>query len=241
MSYNYGPRYQDLVRQMQQGGATAVKAAKEARKSRGYMSPVNVSMIEDEDEDSATSLNTKLIKRFKDVRDNNESLISAKKSKLIEGIDTPITKVSFSGQSDNLVSFVASFEKFSATPYDDFKQTSIGYGSKATSKDQKLTETEAKNLLKRDLANARNIVLKMKKDSGYDWSKNQVDALTSFTHNLGAGNFRKLTEDGTRGDEEISDMLLEYKYAGGKVREGLIKRREAELKLFNEGYTNEDN
>ena len=241
MSYNYGPRYQDLVQQMQQGGATAVKAAKEARKSRGYMSPVNVSMIEDEDEDSATSLNTKLIKRFKDVRDNNESLISAKKSKLIEGIDTPITKVSFSGQSDNLVSFVASFEKFSATPYDDFKQTSIGYGSKATSKDQKLTETEAKNLLKRDLANARNIVLKMKKDSGYDWSKNQVDALTSFTHNLGAGNFRKLTEDGTRGDEEISDMLLEYKYAGGKVREGLIKRREAELKLFNEGYTNEDN
>ena len=241
MSYNYGPRYQDLVQQMQQGGATAVKAAKEARKSRGYMSPINVSMIEDEDEDSATSLNTKLIKRFKDVRDNNESLISAKKSKLIEGIDTPITKVSFSGQSDNLVSFVASFEKFSATPYDDFKQTSIGYGSKATSKDQKLTETEAKNLLKRDLANARNIVLKMKKDSGYDWSKNQVDALTSFTHNLGAGNFRKLTEDGTRGDEEISDMLLEYKYAGGKVREGLIKRREAELKLFNEGYTNEDN
>ena len=241
MSYNYGPRYQDLVQQMQQGGATAVKAAKEARKSRGYMSPVNVSMIEDEDEDSATSLNTKLIKRFKDVRDNNESLISAKKSKLIEDIDTPITKVSFSGQSDNLVSFVASFEKFSATPYDDFKQTSIGYGSKATSKDQKLTETEAKNLLKRDLANARNIVLKMKKDSGYDWSKNQVDALTSFTHNLGAGNFRKLTEDGTRGDEEISDMLLEYKYAGGKVREGLIKRREAELKLFNEGYTNEDN
>ena len=241
MSYNYGPRYQDLVQQMQQGGATAVKAAKEVRKSRGYMSPINVSMIEDEDEDSATSLNTKLIKRFKDVRDNNESLISAKKSKLIEGIDTPITKVSFSGQSDNLVSFVASFEKFSATPYDDFKQTSIGYGSKATSKDQKLTETEAKNLLKRDLANARNIVLKMKKDSGYDWSKNQVDALTSFTHNLGAGNFRKLTEDGTRGDEEISDMLLEYKYAGGKVREGLIKRREAELKLFNEGYTNEDN
>ena len=241
MSYNYGPRYQDLVRQMQQGGATAVKAAKEARKSRGYMSPVNVSMIEDEDEDFATSLNTKLINRFKDVRDNNESLISAKKSKLIEGIDTPITKVSFSGQSDNLVSFVASFEKFSATPYDDFKQTSIGYGSKATSKDQKLTETEAKNLLKRDLANARNIVLKMKKDSGYDWSKNQVDALTSFTHNLGAGNFRKLTEDGTRGDEEISDMLLEYKYAGGKVREGVIKRREAELKLFNEGYTNEDN
>ena len=47
---------------------------------------------------------------------------------------------------------------------------------------------------------------------------------------------RKLTDNGTRGDEEIADMLPEYKYAGGKVRDGLIKRREAELKLFNEGY-----
>ncbi len=138
--------------------------------------------------------------------------------------------------SGDLESFVANFEKFSATPYDDFKQTSIGYGSKSTSKNQTVTEEEAKKLLKRDLNNARKVVLKMKKDSGYTWNDNQVDALTSFTHNLGAGNLKKLTENGTRGDEEISDMLLEYKYAGGKVREGLIKRREAELKLFNEGY-----
>ena len=138
--------------------------------------------------------------------------------------------------SGDLESFVAGFEKFSATPYDDFKQTSIGYGSKSTSKNQTVTKEEAKKLLKRDLANAHKVVLKMKKDSGYDWNNNQVDALTSFTHNLGAGNLKKLTENGTRGDEEISDMLLEYKYAGGKVREGLIKRREAELKLFNEGY-----
>jgi len=138
--------------------------------------------------------------------------------------------------SGDLESFVANFEKFSATPYDDFKQTSIGYGSKSTSKNQTVTEEEAKKLLKRDLNNARKVVLKMKKDSGYAWNDNQVDALTSFTHNLGAGNLKKLTENGTRGDEEISDMLLEYKYAGGKVREGLIKRREAELKLFNEGY-----
>ena len=36
--------------------------------------------------------------------------------------------------SGDLESFVAGFEKFSATPYDDFKQTSIGYGSKSTSK-----------------------------------------------------------------------------------------------------------
>ena len=136
----------------------------------------------------------------------------------------------------NLVEFVMEYEKFSSTAYDDFKQISIGYGTKASSKNQTITETEAKKLLEKDLDAARKTVLKLKETAGYDWNENQVDALTSFTYNLGAGNLRKLTENGTRGDEEIADMLPEYKYAGGKVRDGLIKRRAAELKLFNEGY-----
>jgi GH24 family phage-related lysozyme (muramidase) len=140
-------------------------------------------------------------------------------------------------KSGNLVDFIIEYEDFSSTPYDDFKQTSIGYGTKATSKNQTITKAEAKVLLKRDLDTARKAVLKMKEEAGYDWNENQIDALTSFTYNLGPSNLKKLTENGTRGDEEIADMLPEYKYAGGKVREGLIKRREAELKLFNEGYT----
>ena len=136
----------------------------------------------------------------------------------------------------NLVEFVMEYEKFSSTAYDDFKQTSIGYGTKASSKNQTITEEEARRLLEKDLDAARKTVLKLKETAGYDWNENQVDALTSFTYNLGAGNLRKLTENGTRGDEEIADMLPEYKYAGGKVRDGLVKRRAAELKLFNEGY-----
>ena len=136
----------------------------------------------------------------------------------------------------NLVEFIIELEDFSPTAYDDFKQTSIGYGTKATSKNQTITEPEARKLMEKDLDAARKTVLKLKETAGYDWNENQVDALTSFTYNLGAGNLRKLTENGTRGDEEIADMLPEYKYAGGKVRDGLVKRRAAELKLFNEGY-----
>ena len=136
----------------------------------------------------------------------------------------------------SLVEFVMKYEQFSSTAYDDFKQISIGYGTKASSKNQTITEAEAKKLLEKDLDAARKTVLKLKETAGYDWNENQVDALTSFTYNLGAGNLRKLTENGTRGDEEIADMLPEYKYAGGKVRDGLVKRRAAELKLFNEGY-----
>ena len=150
--------------------------------------------------------------------------------------NAPSTNGKDSKTPSNLVEFVMEYEKFSSTAYDDFKQISIGYGTKASSKNQTITETEAKKLLEKDLDAARKTVLKLKETAGYDWNENQVDALTSFTYNLGAGNLRKLTDNGTRGDEEIADMLPEYKYAGGKVRDGLIKRREAELKLFNEGY-----
>jgi len=136
----------------------------------------------------------------------------------------------------NLVEFVMEYEQFSSTAYDDFKQTSIGYGSKASSKNQTITEAEAKKLLEKDLNTARKFVVRMKEKSGYSWTENQIDALTMFTHNNGPGGLNELTENGTRGDEEIADMLPEYKYAGGKVRDGLIKRRAAELKLFNEGY-----
>jgi hypothetical protein len=77
MSYNYGPSYKRLVELIQQGGPTATKAAKQASQSReGYMSPINVSMIESEDAD--TSLETRLYNRFKEVRDSNEFLINLK-------------------------------------------------------------------------------------------------------------------------------------------------------------------
>ena len=90
MSYNYGPRYKELVELMQQGGPAATKAARQATQSRGYMSPVNVSMVEDDDEDYATSLNTKVFNRFKEVRENSEFLNNTRKGNLIEDIDTPV-------------------------------------------------------------------------------------------------------------------------------------------------------
>ena len=164
--------------------------------------------------------------------ENDTPELSKKKEEL--GIKS--TQKEGSKTPSNLVEFVMNYEKFSSSAYDDFKQISIGYGTKASSKNQTITEAEAKKLLEKDLDAARKTVLKLKETAGYDWSESQVDALTSFTYNLGAGNLRKLTENGTRGDEEIADMLPEYKYAGGKVRDGLIKRRAAELKLFNEGY-----
>ncbi|RRJ62388.1 lysozyme [Paenibacillus oralis] len=62
-------------------------------------------------------------------------------------------------------------------------------------------------------------------------NQNQFDALTSFCYNCGAGNLRSLCKGRTIA--QIAGNLPKYNKAGGKVLKGLVRRREAELKLFN--------
>lgn len=83
-------------------------------------------------------------------------------------------------------------------------------------------------------------------DKGVALTERQVIALASFAHNLGLGNLRMLV-DGTHpahGPEGGGDRLLqgnrdylpakilEFRKAGGVVREGLIKRRYWEKDLL---------
>lgn len=138
--------------------------------------------------------------------------------------------------SGSLSSFVKQFEGFHDTAYWDNKQWSIGYGTKASGKGATITASEAEKELSKNLNKARSAVLKYKKDYNYDWSPNQIDALTSFAYNLGTGKLATLTDGGSRGDQEISEMMLEYNKAGGKKLPGLVKRRQAEAKLFTQGY-----
>lgn len=59
-------------------------------------------------------------------------------------------------------------------------------------------------------------------------------AFSSLAYNIGIGAFQKssvarLANEGRT--REACDFMLRYKYAGGKVLPGLVKRREAERKL----------
>ena len=67
------------------------------------------------------------------------------------------------------------------------------------------------------------------------FNEDQIKALTSFTYNLGRTNLLRLTENGTRGTEEIADMILEYDKVGNTVKPGLTERRKAEYELFSAG------
>ena len=132
----------------------------------------------------------------------------------------------------NLVGFVANFENFSPTPYSDYKQKSIGFGSKSTGPKQKVTEEQGMRMLEADLKTARTSVEKTNKKHGYKFTKNQIEALTSFTHNTGATNLNRLVDNGNRNINEIYAKIPEYNKAGGKKLDGLVKRRLAEQKLF---------
>lgn len=71
---------------------------------------------------------------------------------------------------------------------------------------------------------------------GLTFNQNQFDALVSFVFNIGSGNFtrstllRKLKVD--TNDATISYEFSRWKYAGGKVLPGLVKRRKEEAELY---------
>lgn len=62
-------------------------------------------------------------------------------------------------------------------------------------------------------------------------TQNQFDALTSFCYNCGAGNLKTLCNNRTAG--QIAANINKYNKAGGKVLNGLVRRRQAEFDLFN--------
>jgi lysozyme len=64
---------------------------------------------------------------------------------------------------------------------------------------------------------------------------NKLGAIISFTYNLGAGNLRVSTLRQKINQEkwdDAADQLLRWNMAGGKVSNGLKRRREAERVLF---------
>jgi len=172
--------------------------------------------------------NKTLSEQVEEAMQKNESESLQKEPKLNEGLKIQST-----------ADFIASFEqtKLQKTykAYWDKKQYSIGFGTKAKSKDEVITHEEALSRLNEATEKAQKDVMEFREKFNYDWNTDQVKALTSFTFNLGRNNLLKLIEKGTRGTEEIADMMLEYNMAGGKVEPGLTKRRKAEYELFSIG------
>lgn len=139
--------------------------------------------------------------------------------------------------NDKGIALIKSFEGLRLKAYKALpteKYYTIGYGHYGADikEGQTITEAEAETLLRADL---KKYEAKVNKYSAYNWNDNEFSALVSFAYNI--GNIDGLTKKGERSREEIKKVWTSYSKAGGKEIPGLVRRREAELKLFNEDET----
>lgn len=111
----------------------------------------------------------------------------------------------------------------------------IGYGHYGADvrEGMTITEAQAEDFLMKDCASAVKAVNALK----LNFTQNQFDALVSFTYNCGAGNLRKLCKDRTIA--EIGEKIILYNKAGGKVLNGLVRRRKEEQALYKKGASSE--
>ena len=133
----------------------------------------------------------------------------------------------------NLVDFVKGFEGWNPSVYDDYNQSSIGYGTKARPGETKISQEEGEERLRQELRQHAHRVDSMGAKHGYNWTEAERNALISFDYNT--GDLEQLTDNGTRSKAEIAAKIPEYRKAGGKVLPGLVRRREAEKKMFLSG------
>lgn len=98
--------------------------------------------------------------------------------------------------------------------------------------DRKFTDEEVDQILRNDL---RRFELGVLRYCPGDLTQGQMDALVSFSFNLGLGGLQRSTlrAKHNRGDYEgAADEFLKYTKAGGKVYQGLVNRRNDERALY---------
>jgi len=138
--------------------------------------------------------------------------------------------------SKNGIALIKSFEECRLKAYKAVsteKYYTIGWGHYGADvkAGQTISQEEADALLLTDIQKYVGYVNSYVKS--FAPNQNQFDALTSFCYNCGAGNLKRLVSDRTA--EEVAKHITEYNKSGGKVLNGLVRRRNAEKELFCKG------
>lgn len=141
--------------------------------------------------------------------------------------------------SEKGITLIKQFEGCKLTAYQDSVGVwTIGYGwtqpveGKPIRAGMTIKQETAERLLKTGLVSYESDVSRLVK---VNLTQGQFDALVSFTYNLGARSLststllRKLNSGDYAG---AADEFLRWNKAGGKVLNGLTRRREAERALF---------
>lgn len=111
----------------------------------------------------------------------------------------------------------------------------IGYGhTRGVEPDDTCTREQAEEYLRLDLIDAEETIEAL---INVPLSQNQFDALVSLVYNIGSGNFysstiRRVINCKISDPEEYRRAWMMWVKSKGNVLKGLVRRREAEYKLF---------
>lgn len=170
----------------------------------------------------------------------------AKKKKVVENkVEEPVVKESVEvaeeqplTYSQNCIDMIKQFEGCVLSTYQCTSGVNtIGYGTtrindKPVPLNFKITEETALELLIEDVKKITKHILDLVK---VKLTQNQLDALISFTYNVGIGAFERSTllRLLNTGDYSgASNQLLRWTKSSGIEREGLVIRRNKEKELF---------
>jgi len=136
--------------------------------------------------------------------------------------------------SQDCVDLVKFFEGFEGKAYlCPANVWTIGYGrTRDVQEGDIITEPQAERDLLEELEEFAEQVLNSVK---VELTQNELDALTSWTYNLGVGNLQSSTllKKLNAGDKNsVPSEMVRWNKAAGKVLAGLTKRREAEATLW---------
>lgn len=141
------------------------------------------------------------------------------------------------------ITFIKAVEGFVETPYWDYQQYSVGYGSRCEAHEYPngITEAEADVLLREMIGKIETTLDTFLEKNGVALSDNQYDALVSFTYNTGttwmrSSRLSKLLASGAYNENEFASAFGIWCHVQAsnepEIHEGLIQRRIKELKIF---------
>jgi lysozyme len=133
---------------------------------------------------------------------------------------------------EDTISFLEEQEGFRPKAYKDFKQTSIGYGTKALPGEKCISPQDAEARLAQEAAKVDAWIDENVKQP---LTQGQRTALTSFGYNLGTGKggLSDLLLNINAGNwQGVAKQMSAYIHSGGRKNPGLIKRRCAEVALL---------
>ena len=143
------------------------------------------------------------------------------------------------------ISIIKTFEGYSPTVYHcPAGIPTIGYGSiwdmdgkRVKASQPKITKAQAETLLLREIHHVERAIRTLIR---VPLNQNQFSALASWTFNLGSGRLQSSTlrTKLNRGDYDGAALEFpKWRRAGGKILQGLVKRRAVEKALYEEACT----